>query len=130
MNRLFTLLAVLTLSGAALAGCTSSPNPSTSSTTSSSTTTTTTTLTTPTLPGTPGGGGSVTIGTTDSITSLDPGNAYEYLSINILQNTEGTLLSNKPDSADLQPELAAAMPVITPDGLTYTYVLKPGLKYA
>lgn len=134
MNRLMTLAAVLTLTAAALAGCTGGNTTTTTGTTSTSTspstttTSSTTTITTPVV--LPGSGGSITIGTTDTITSLDPGNAYEYLSINILQNMEGTLLSNKPNSADLQPELAAAMPVVSPDGLTYTYILKPGLKYA
>src|SRR5688572_27046716 len=61
-----------------------------------------------------GGGGTITIGTTDTITSLDPGNAYENLSITILQNTQGTLLVNKPDSAELVPELAAALPIVSP----------------
>lgn len=73
---------------------------------------------------------SVTLGTTDTITSLDPGNAYEYLSVNVLQNTMGALLSNKPESADLQPELAQALPTVSADGLTYTFKLKSGLKYS
>lgn len=126
MARSLNILVLTVLIGAALAGCANSNNP----TPATSTPTTSTTSTTPTTTPTPTTGGTVTIGTTDTITALDPGNAYEYLSINVLQNTEGTLLSNKADSADLQPELAASMPVITPDGLTYTFVLKPGLKYA
>lgn len=73
---------------------------------------------------------SVTVGTTDSITSLDPGNAYEYLSINVLQNTMGQLLHYRSDSADLVPDLAAAMPTVSADGLTYTFRLKAGLTYA
>ena len=133
MNRLLTLLAVLTMAAGALAGCTGNTTTTTStSTTTTPSTSTTTTSTPPTVPTiiTPGGGGSITIGTTDTITALDPGNAYEYLSINVLQNTEGTLLSNKANSAELQPELAATLPVISTDGLSYTFVLKPGIKYA
>lgn len=80
-----------------------------------------------------GGGGSgeskLTLGTTDTITSLDPANAYEYLSVNILQNTLATLVTNRPDSAELIPELAAAMPQVSADGLTYTFTLRPNLKY-
>jgi peptide/nickel transport system substrate-binding protein len=120
MQRRVTLFAAVAIVALAFAGCTS--NPGNTNTTTSSTPMTSTT-TTPT-------GGPITLGTTDSITSLDPGNAYEYLSTNILQNTMGTLLVNKPDSADVIPELAAAMPVVTPDGLTYTFQLKPGIKYA
>jgi peptide/nickel transport system substrate-binding protein len=119
--RRVTLVAFLLVLVLAFAGCTTNP-PTTNTTTTSSTPVTSTTPAAT--------GGPVTIGTTDTITSLDPGNAYEYLSINILQMTEGTLLVNKPDSADVVPELAAAAPVVTPDGLTYTFQLKPGVKYA
>ena len=120
MRRTLTLLLVATFAAAALAGCANNGGGGT-------TTTTTTTTTTPTGQTS---GGTLTLGTTDTITSLDPGNAYEYLSINILQNTMGNLLVNKPDSAELVPELALAMPVVSPDGLTYTFQLKPTLKYA
>lgn len=73
---------------------------------------------------------SVTVGTTDSITSLDPGNAYEYLSINILQNTMGQLLHYRSDSADLVPDLAVDFPEVSADGLSYTFRLRPGVAYA
>jgi peptide/nickel transport system substrate-binding protein len=126
MSRSLTTLVLALLIGAALAGCASSNNTTTTPTTSTPPGGTTPTTTTPSTTG----GGTITIGTTDTITALDPGNAYEYLSINVLQNTEGTLLSNKADSADLQPELAASMPTISSDGLTYTFTLKSGLKYA
>jgi peptide/nickel transport system substrate-binding protein len=71
----------------------------------------------------------VTIGTTDTITSLDPGNAYEFLPTNVLWNTEGTLLTYKLDSAGSQPELATGFPDVSSDGLTYTFHLRSGLKY-
>jgi peptide/nickel transport system substrate-binding protein len=74
--------------------------------------------------------GTVTIGTTDTITSLDPANAYEHLSINILQNCEATLLANKADGPDLQPELASALPTISSDGTWYNFTLRDGLKYS
>lgn len=117
MPRSLNAIIVLVLVASLLAGCASNTSPTPTTTTTGGTTTTT-------------NGGGLTIGTTDTITALDPGNAYEYLSVNVLQNTEGTLLSNKADSAELQPELAATLPVVGPDGLTYTYVLKPNLKYA
>jgi peptide/nickel transport system substrate-binding protein len=158
MDRSFTLLTVLVLAGAALAGCfggNTTPTPTSSTPTTSTPVTSTPPVITPppvlvnpcpnaTIPtpaptaptftpidtSTAGGGGVVTMGTTDTITSLDPGNAYEYLSINILQNTEGTLLVNKPDSAELVPDLAIALPIVSPDGCFYTFFLKPGIKYA
>lgn len=77
-----------------------------------------------------GGGSTVTIGTTDTITSLDPANAYEHLSINILQNCEATLLANKADGPDLVPELAQSLPDVSADGTWYNFTLKSGLKYS
>ncbi|MHB8605293.1 MAG: ABC transporter substrate-binding protein [Thermoplasmatota archaeon] len=126
MNAGKSTLVVIALVAVAIGGClggnTNTPSTSTPSTTSTPVTTST--------PAPPTYASTVTLGTTDTITSLDPGDAYEYLSINVLQNTMSGLLSNKPDSATLQPELAATLPVISPDGLTYTFVLKPNLKYA
>lgn len=72
----------------------------------------------------------VVVGTTDTITSLDPANAYEYLSTNILWNTMGQLLHYRAESADLVPDLAEALPSVSPDGTTYTFRLKAGLTYA
>ncbi|HUR69777.1 MAG TPA: ABC transporter substrate-binding protein [Candidatus Thermoplasmatota archaeon] len=122
MRRTLTLLLTTVLAAAALAGCagTNTPTPATGTPTGGTTPATTTPST---------GAASLTLGTTDTITSLDPGNAYEYLSINVLQNTMGTLLANKPDAAELQPELATALPTISADGLSYSFTLKSGLKY-
>jgi peptide/nickel transport system substrate-binding protein len=77
-----------------------------------------------------GQGSAIVIGTTDTITSLDPGRAYEYLSINVLWNTMGQLLHYRADSAELVPDLAASMPQVSADGRTYTFTLKSGLTYA
>lgn len=123
MRRTIALLLTILLSAAALAGC-AADNDGGGTTTPGGNTTPAGVTPTPT------GAKEITIGTTDTITSLDPANAYEYLSINILQNTMGTLLVNKPDSADLIPELATGVPTVSDDGLTYTFTLKAGLKYS
>lgn len=128
MRRTLVLLIATTLAAVALAGCANNAPDGGTTTTSTPPTGGTSTTTPPT--GQPTQGGSLTVGTTDSITSLDPGNAYEYLSVNILQNTMGNLLVNKPHSADLVPELATGMPTVSADGLTYTFTIKAGAKYA
>jgi peptide/nickel transport system substrate-binding protein len=80
-----------------------------------------------------GGGpsGSIVIGTTESLqNSFDPAQAYDYLGSEIVFNTAETLVSYAPDSTDPSPKLAAAMPDISPDGLTYTFVLRAGVKFS
>ena len=85
--------------------------------------------------GSGGGGsgpsGSIVIGTTDSLqNSFDPAEAYDYLGSEIVFNTAETLVTYAPDAADPSPLLAAAMPDVSPDGLTYTFVLRAGVKFS
>jgi ABC-type transport system substrate-binding protein len=68
------------------------------------------------------------IGTTDSIDSLDPADAYATADWEILKNTGVTLLSYKPGTSELIPG-AADFPTVSADGKTYTYKLKSGIKY-
>lgn len=69
------------------------------------------------------------IGTTDSIDSLDPADAYATADWEILKNTGVSLLSYKPGTADLIPGLAD-LPTASADGKSYTFKLKPGVKFA
>jgi peptide/nickel transport system substrate-binding protein len=72
----------------------------------------------------------ITIGTTDPIASLDPADAYAIGDWEAITNISQGLLSYKPGTTDIQPELATAMPDISADGLTYTFTLKDGIKFA
>jgi peptide/nickel transport system substrate-binding protein len=72
----------------------------------------------------------IIIGTTDKIASLDPGDAYAVHDWEILLNVNDGLLRFKPGTTDLQPVLATGMPTISADGLTYTFTLKDGIKFA
>jgi peptide/nickel transport system substrate-binding protein len=86
-----------------------------------------------------GGGGSeqgggaadtIVIGTTDSLqNSFDPAQAYDYFGSEIIQNTAETLVTYEPNATEPSPKLAAAMPEVSPDGLTYTFELRPGVKF-
>ncbi|MBC7332509.1 MAG: peptide ABC transporter substrate-binding protein, partial [Synergistetes bacterium] len=71
----------------------------------------------------------IVIGTTDKIVTLDPANAYDYLSCNIIQNIMSGLVDYKPGTSEIVPALAKKWEV-TPDGLVYTFYLRKGLKFA
>jgi peptide/nickel transport system substrate-binding protein len=64
----------------------------------------------------------------------DPGLAYDTLSWAMLYTTQMLLVnfSEKPGSAggELHPEAATAFPVVSKDGKTYTFTIRPGLKFS
>ncbi len=72
----------------------------------------------------------IIIGTTDEVNSLDANDAYATHDWEILKNTGVALLSYTPGTADLVPGAAEALPTISADGLTYTFKLRPGIKFA
>ena len=71
----------------------------------------------------------IIIGTTDKIASLDSADAYATHDWEILRNISDGLVYMKPGTTDLAPDLATDMGKISPDGLTYTYTLKDGIKF-
>jgi len=76
------------------------------------------------------GGGTVIIGTTDAIASLDTADAYATRDWEILKNFGEPLLKWVPGSADeLVPGIAAGMPVASEDGLSWTIALQEGLTF-
>ncbi len=76
------------------------------------------------------GGGTVIIGTTDAIASLDPADAYSTRDWELLKNFNEPLLKWVPGSGDeLVPGIAASMPVPSEDGLTWTVTLRDGLTF-
>jgi len=83
--------------------------------------------------GSSGGGpsGSIVIGTTESLqNSFDPAEAYDYLGSQIVFNTAETLVTYAPNATAPEPLLAASMPDVSPDGITYTFVLRAGVKFS
>jgi oligopeptide transport system substrate-binding protein len=68
----------------------------------------------------------------DDIKTLDPANAYDSVSLDILPSIEETLLQYKylDDQMVLEPLLADGMPVYSKDGLTVTVKIKKGIHYA
>jgi len=69
----------------------------------------------------------VTIGTTLKLRTIDPADAYENLSGEVLQNVGDTLYTYESGTTKLIPHLATAMPKVSPDGLTYTIPLRQGV---
>jgi peptide/nickel transport system substrate-binding protein len=68
------------------------------------------------------------IGTTDSVTDLDPANSYDFHTWEIHHNTMDTLLHYIPGTTELEPGLAESYEV-SDDGLVYTFKLKEGLTF-
>ena len=74
--------------------------------------------------------GEIVIGTTDSLqNSFDPAQAYDYFGGEVIHNTAETLVTYKPNATEPSPLLAAEMPEVSADGLTYTFVLRDGVKF-
>ncbi|NJK65401.1 MAG: peptide ABC transporter substrate-binding protein [Microcoleus sp. CSU_2_2] len=71
--------------------------------------------------------GRVTIGTTLKLRTIDPADAYEVISGQLLRNLGDTLYTYESGTTKLIPHLATAMPKISKDGLTYTIPLRQGV---
>jgi peptide/nickel transport system substrate-binding protein len=71
----------------------------------------------------------IAIGTTLKLRTLDPADAYEVISGNLLYNLGDRLYGYKLGTTEIVPQLAAQMPVVTPDGLTYIISLRQGVVF-
>ncbi|MEA4907518.1 MAG: ABC transporter substrate-binding protein [Anaerolineaceae bacterium] len=72
----------------------------------------------------------IIIGSTDEVNSLDAADAYATHDWEIMKNTGVALMSYTPGTADLVPGAAAAEPVVSEDGKTYTFTLRDDLKFS
>ena len=73
-------------------------------------------------------GGSLIIGTTDKITSLDPAGSYDNGSFAVMNQIYPFLLNSQYGTADVTPDIAESAEFTAPND--YTVTLKPGLKFA
>lgn len=134
MKRLTVVFAVLALVAAACG------ETAETTTTGEGTTTTqapeATTATTPpdttdtTGPSGEGDGGTIIIGTTDTIASLDPADAYAIHDWELLKNINEGLLGWTPGELELRTGLATDMPEVSDDGLTYTLNIEDGVQFS
>jgi ABC-type oligopeptide transport system substrate-binding subunit len=65
----------------------------------------------------------------DDAGTIDPALAQDTLENTILQATYTSLIQFKEDGS-LYPQLAASLPTVSSDGLTYSFTLRPGLKFS
>jgi peptide/nickel transport system substrate-binding protein len=78
--------------------------------------------------GSGGGGGTLTIGTTDKITSIDPAGSYDNGSFAVMNQVYPFLLNSPYGSPDVKPDIAESADFTSPT--EFTVKLKPGLKFA
>ncbi len=71
----------------------------------------------------------ITIGVTDKITELDPANAYDFFTWEVMNNVMGGLMRYKPGTTELEPFLAESYE-IKEDGTVYIFHLRKDLKFA
>ncbi|MGZ4572323.1 MAG: ABC transporter substrate-binding protein [Blastococcus sp.] len=78
--------------------------------------------------GSSGGGGTLTIGTSDKITAIDPAGSYDNGSFAVENQVYPFLMNTPLGSPDVKPDIAESASFTAPT--EYTVKLKPGLKFA
>ena len=75
-------------------------------------------------------GGTIVVGLPGDMVLADPTLVSDSNSSYIMENVIEGLVGLKPGTtSDVVPILAASMPTISPDGLTYTFTLRQGVKF-
>jgi len=74
-----------------------------------------------------GSGDSLTIGTSDKITTIDPAGAYDNGSFAVMNQVYPFLMNTTPGNPDVQPDIAESAEFTTPT--QFTVKLKPGLTF-
>jgi len=75
------------------------------------------------------GGGRITLGTTSTINTLDPADAYGTFPGSLLYNLSDRLYTYKLGTTDLEPQLATALPTVSANGLLYNVPLRSGVVF-
>ena len=65
----------------------------------------------------------------DDIATLDPQVGYDWQNWPAIKMVFEALLDYKPGTTTLEPRIAAAMPAITDGGKTYTFKIRPDVKF-
>ncbi len=77
---------------------------------------------------TPKQGGQAVITYKDDVSTLDPQIGYDWQNWSIIKSIFDGLMDYKPGTTELEPDLAESYS-ISDDGLTYTFKLRPGVKF-
>ena len=134
LNRWFFGFSLLVVASMILAACGPAATPTTAPTQAAPPTTAPTAPTQAapptTAPTTAPAKNTIIIGTTDTVASFDPADAYATRDWEIIRNISEGLLKWKPGTGDeLIPAMATSMPQISDDGMTYTFTLRDGIKF-
>ena len=78
---------------------------------------------------TPKQGGDIVVTYKDDITTLDPAIGYDWVNWSMIKSLFSRLMDYTPGTPDLVPSLAESF-TVSPDGLTYTFKLRKGVKFS
>ena len=78
---------------------------------------------------TPSQGGDIVVTYKDDIATLDPAIGYDWQNWSMIKSLFSRLMDYTPGTPDLIPSLAESF-TVSPDGLTYTFKLRPGVKFS
>lgn len=77
----------------------------------------------------PAQGGDIIVTYKDDIATLDPAIGYDWVNWSMIKSLYSRLMDYTPGTPDLVPSLAESFEV-APDGLTYTFKLRPDVKFS
>jgi len=78
---------------------------------------------------TPKQGGDIVVTYKDDITTLDPAIGYDWVNWSMIKSLYSRLMDYEPGTPNLVPSLAESF-TVSPDGLTYTFKLRKGVKFS
>ncbi|WP_086996138.1 ABC transporter substrate-binding protein [Rhizobium sullae] len=78
---------------------------------------------------TPKQGGDIIVTYKDDITTLDPAIGYDWVNWSMIKSLYSRLMDYEPGTPNLVPSLAESN-AVSPDGLTYTFKLRKGVKFS
>ncbi|WP_454857227.1 ABC transporter substrate-binding protein [Rhizobium binxianense] len=78
---------------------------------------------------TPQQGGDIVVTYKDDITTLDPAIGYDWVNWSMIKSLYSRLMDYEPGTPNLVPSLAESF-TVSPDGLTYTFKLRKGVKFS
>ncbi len=73
-------------------------------------------------------GGSIVITYKDDVSTLDPAIGYDWQNWSMIKSLFSGLMDYTPGTTDLVPDLAESY-TVSPDGLSYTFKLRKGIKF-
>src|SRR5512143_1274730 len=83
----------------------------------------------PTGSTTPQQGGEIVVAYKDDLATLDPAIGYDWTNWPAIKMVFDGLLGYDSGTT-LEPRIAADMPTVSDDGLTYTFKIRPGVKFS